>query len=454
MSLSLKKIRPLVSLAPRVYLAIMEALGPNTPTGEKDSPVVSSTTAEESLSGPSAGGQDAAPTEAQEPSVACSDEPSGSKEDSGGDHRSRPSLHLHTTTLTPHPASAQPWHPQPATPFSPPVQVTTSLEDLYNERTYLMHNLKRQGERATHLLERYAALEAARISTPAPQSQSQPQQSSRKMRKEAAMLKSRISESNRQGQLMLLRLGEIWLEVRNRERWLAVVNHRLTAQPLHQPHHHHDQHWHQHQHPIRTGTMGGYDGDASSSATPTPITAVSDYHSCASALSPLSPIFMPKTAFASGDAWAKMAAASSPQPSSGSLKPDTIKEKGNSDSIGPEKQPDLGKDKEAVRASLGASSSEDGDDEADQGTTCAVFDDVLWEFDCKEEGDDTDGAGEGMKKLPRKGRQSISINKPFSLSARDKRMSLPSLKAIWPQQRGDAPTVEEDVKEDARPSES
>ncbi|KAK4454369.1 hypothetical protein QBC34DRAFT_157889 [Podospora aff. communis PSN243] len=323
----------------------------------------------------------------------------------------KPPLHVNTTPPTPHPPHAHPWHPlsqvhhiAPFTPISPPPTAQrTSLDDLHNERTYLLQNLQRQGERATRLLERYATLEA-RLSAPTPPNGTSKPPSSRKTRKELATLKGRLAESSRQEHLMLLRLGEIWLEVRNRERWLAVAGH--MPQRAH----------------------GGVE------IPPTPATAVSavsaastEYFACSSALSPLSPDFVPGRPFSKQDMWGR-----------------TIHE--DEDAEGAKKSTHEGDDRgQGIRgggdAAEGGEAQEDSiymmereeagndkedqtDREVDTGTKSVMFKEVIWEIDDED-------ANTSVKHLPTKGRRSISLHLPFALGARDKRMSLPSLKTIW-----------------------
>ncbi|KAL2267431.1 hypothetical protein VTJ83DRAFT_4708 [Remersonia thermophila] len=90
-----------------------------------------------------------------------------------------------------------------------------SLCELHNERSYLAYNLQKQNDRATRLFERFAGVEArlAEAATPS---------EAKRCRREAALIRSRIAESTRQEQLMLLRLSEIQIELQNRDRWARV----------------------------------------------------------------------------------------------------------------------------------------------------------------------------------------------------------------------------------------
>ncbi|KAM7203821.1 hypothetical protein V8F20_003827 [Naviculisporaceae sp. PSN 640] len=87
------------------------------------------------------------------------------------------------------------------------------LQELLNERSYLLYNLQKQDERATSLFRRYATLEAKLAEAQTPKE-------ARKIRKDAKLLKHKITESTQQEQLIFLRLGEIYIETQNRERWM------------------------------------------------------------------------------------------------------------------------------------------------------------------------------------------------------------------------------------------
>ncbi|KAL1843373.1 hypothetical protein VTJ49DRAFT_1960 [Mycothermus thermophilus] len=103
------------------------------------------------------------------------------------------------------------------------------LEELHNERSYLLYNLQKQNDRATRLFERYASIEA-RLTEAATPSEA------KKCRKEAALIRSKIAESTQQEQLMLLRLSEIQIELQNRDRWMRVHSQPSSYfQPQHPP---------------------------------------------------------------------------------------------------------------------------------------------------------------------------------------------------------------------------
>jgi hypothetical protein len=105
------------------------------------------------------------------------------------------------------------------------------LEELHHERAYLLHDLQKQGARATRLFHRHAAVEVrlagavAATATPA---------ETKKCKKEASLVRAKIAESTQQEQLILLRLGEIHVELQNRDRWMLVHQHQLQQQQQHQ----------------------------------------------------------------------------------------------------------------------------------------------------------------------------------------------------------------------------
>lgn len=131
--------------------------------------------------------------------------------------------------ITMPPKSKSPSHHQPTSPASSYMLAIQSLDprplqDLHNERSYLFYNLRKQGDRATRLFQRYAAVEtrlAAATTTP----------ETRKCKKEAALIKTKIVESTQQEQLILLRLGEIHVELQNRDRWMLVHHRPLLQSP-------------------------------------------------------------------------------------------------------------------------------------------------------------------------------------------------------------------------------
>ncbi|KAK3398570.1 hypothetical protein B0T20DRAFT_353881 [Sordaria brevicollis] len=220
--------------------------------------------------------------------------------------------------------------PHPGGPAIPGLEPTSrSLSDLHNERSYLLHNLQTQGERATRLYQRYAHLEAKKealkqlttttgtVSTPESATGSGVPSTAakkKKIKKDMSLLRSRIAESTQQEQLIMLRLGEIHVELVNRGRW--VMTHQCQQQQLvyspmsavvdgSQGYFGQQQQWHQQYHgqqvpatPMSTDSystspVGGDNGEYH--YTPT------------SVLSPLSPSFVPggMVSFFDEDIWTR-----------------------------------------------------------------------------------------------------------------------------------------------------
>ncbi|KAK3353197.1 hypothetical protein B0T25DRAFT_568411 [Lasiosphaeria hispida] len=321
------------------------------------------------------------PTPANQPSCSTSD----SNDPQPTHQPKRPPLHLRTagrsnqqTPPTPHLPFARPWVSpsganSPLSPMSPLTLDPRPLEELYNERAYLLHSLQRQGERAMRLFERYAALEAQMGGKKG---------GVRKLKKEAATVKSRIREGTQQEQLMMLRLGEIHVEIQNRERWVVV-----RQRPVHQS-------------TVFERQLGS------------PLTTSPEYFSAESALSPLSPSFVPGTA-APGDVWGQKGAGTSSkgrQPLAGYEDSPTIPQDDRLEEQGLEEK------QESKRG------CDDNDKEADE----IAVEGVAWDI-----GGEGDSGQDGGVRAWRKRLSSIPLAPLFSLKARDKRMSLPSLEATW-----------------------
>jgi len=423
-------------------------------------------------------------------------------------------LHAHTPSFPPRPSLSQ----QPATaPTATPVARRLSalstldprpLEDLYQERSYLIHSLHRQSERATALL-RYATLQSRAEQT-------------RRARKEAAQLKSKIAESTQQEQLILLRLGEIWLELRGRERW-AVAQEQLCIQPERGP----------------AGMEGGGGRKKKGKKEiPSPLkldfskeSMISGAASVSnsggdvgSVLSPLSPCFVPRGSFSgAGLGSVPHRSVSGLRPRFGSMSglgygfesassglgyghgseyspglesgyesghgPGSVLGSGHGYGYSPASLEGEIWGREALSREVGVGVSigrgaplssplsqgfvSVGDEQAQAqnasttlsgpgaglGPTSAVgnviFADVLWEYTSRDKTSSAGATQKGKEKERPKSwswyqryvhghgpgtRQSLSpssvVQTPFPLKARDKRMSLPSLKTIWPRVKG------------------
>jgi hypothetical protein len=174
-----------------------------------------------------------------------------------------------------------------------------------------------------------------------------------------------------------------------------------------------------------------YHAHGSFEIPPTPATAVSatatEYFACSSALSPLSPAFVPGRPSSEQDIWESTI--SKDKDCKGEKK---RADGGNVGGEGMRGGGDAAESDEAQedgvfivkREETGDDREDDNDREVDTATKSVVFKEVIWELDDED-------ANTSEKHLPPKGRRSISLHLPCALGARDKRMSLPSLKTIW-----------------------
>ncbi|KAK3955445.1 hypothetical protein QBC32DRAFT_379007 [Pseudoneurospora amorphoporcata] len=232
-----------------------------------------------------------------------------------------------------------------------------SLSDLHNERSYLLHNLQTQGERATRLYQRYAHLEAKKealasltcasstsavvsaAGSPPPLDENKTGSAAtattcststsskkKKIKKDLSLLRSRIAESTQQEQLIMLRLGEIHVELVNRGRWVMThQQHQCQQQQMvyspmpgvveggqgqGQGYFGHYQ-WHQHhggQVPATPTSAESYSDSPMGEA---------DYLYTPSVLSPLSPSFVPGggggVSFFDEDIWTRPSQQEQPQ---------------------------------------------------------------------------------------------------------------------------------------------
>jgi len=109
------------------------------------------------------------------------------------------------------------------------------IQDLLIERTYLVDSLSTQGRRSYEFLLRLSALEqeeasygAATAESPETASERTPRQR-RRLRKHISLLKSKIAMAAEQEKAIIVRLGELYVEMQSRERWAQV---RLQSQQL------------------------------------------------------------------------------------------------------------------------------------------------------------------------------------------------------------------------------
>lgn len=109
------------------------------------------------------------------------------------------------------------------------------IQDLLIERTYLVDSLSTQGRRSYEFLLRLSALEqeeasygAATAESPETAPERTPRQR-RRLRKHISLLKSKIAMAAEQEKAIIVRLGELYVEMQSRERWAQV---RLQSQQL------------------------------------------------------------------------------------------------------------------------------------------------------------------------------------------------------------------------------
>ncbi|KAL2021335.1 hypothetical protein VTK56DRAFT_7306 [Thermocarpiscus australiensis] len=259
-----------------------------------------------------------------------------------------------------------------------------SLDELHNERSYLLYDLQKQGDRATRLFQKYAALEA-RLSN------AQTATEAKKCTRAAARVRAKIAESMRQEQLILLRLGEIHVELQNRARWTRVLHQQPPQQQQRLP------------------AMGYRSWAEMSPCQDTPSTVQSwDYFSCRSALSPLSPCFTPGVAFAQ-DMWSRTS------------KSESAAERETEDNF---QQPESDQVGEASQTCQDMDRSEGGEQSPEDGVD---VDQPACDSDQNSEDEDVQFLTARLRRF--------SLHFPLSLKARDRRLSLPQSETLWPRSR-------------------
>ncbi|KXH40089.1 hypothetical protein CSIM01_09944 [Colletotrichum simmondsii] len=92
-----------------------------------------------------------------------------------------------------------------------------SFEQLYTEKAYLMDSLRKQGEREINLMRRLSTLQENVDSGVPPDER-------RKARKKIALLKSKIVDATAQKNVILLRLGDIYVDLQSRGTWMLIQN--------------------------------------------------------------------------------------------------------------------------------------------------------------------------------------------------------------------------------------
>ncbi|KAK1829038.1 hypothetical protein QBC39DRAFT_374188 [Podospora conica] len=306
---------------------------------------------------------------------------------------------LHHLPTSPYPLTATPLSPAPL-----PFPSTPGASDLQTQQSYLLQALQKEHERASRLVARYNALIAAG-------------DQGRKARKEVASLKVRIEEAGRQERMVVLRLGEVWCEGRERGRWggqgmgggFDGGRGRVGS--------------------IGEVMGGGSGGGGGAVRRDSARASVSDERRKSTAvLSPLVPEFVPGAGAAARAAGKKSSVASGGsgrQRTGGVVFADDIWGGGG----------EGGGRKGSEEGGKGPTSLCGGD----EGGGEKAVEDLRWEFDSdggsgKDEGDAGEGSGEGSDKKTAHHHRRVSMHHapPFLFkAARDKRMSLPSVKTLW-----------------------
>ncbi|OIW32126.1 hypothetical protein CONLIGDRAFT_253014 [Coniochaeta ligniaria NRRL 30616] len=129
----------------------------------------------------------------------------------------------------------------PSIQFPPPFTQKSSLldqpglspiSDPYTERSYLFQSLQGQNERAKKLLQRLSSAEERLLLGCLAAGEA------RRLRKEMRLLKKKMADNAQQERLTLLRLGDLYVDIQNRERWVQLQQQRLAtvmAQQQQQP---------------------------------------------------------------------------------------------------------------------------------------------------------------------------------------------------------------------------
>ncbi|KAK1999081.1 hypothetical protein LX36DRAFT_680601 [Colletotrichum falcatum] len=92
---------------------------------------------------------------------------------------------------------------------------SNSFEHLYTEKAYLTASLENQGDREVGLMRKLSLLQE-KIDNGLPYDER------RRSKRKAALLKSRIMEVAEQKKAILLRLGDIYVELQSRETWMHI----------------------------------------------------------------------------------------------------------------------------------------------------------------------------------------------------------------------------------------
>ncbi|GAB1318685.1 hypothetical protein MFIFM68171_08895 [Madurella fahalii] len=269
------------------------------------------------------------------------------------------------------------------------------LEELHNERSYLLYNLQKQDDKSKRLFQKLATLDA-RLSMARTSSEA------KRCQREAASIKAKIAESTQQEQLMTLRLGELHVELQNRGRWMQV--HQL---PL--------------PHPPPSMDYMGYppvlgSGEMVVSPHSDNSRSTADYFSYSSPLSPLSPTFIPAGGVPfSEDIWSRASGTSAgKETENGSLPPESVDEAEETSQSGPEA---VGGERDTI--------TEEGPEND--------YEVTRYESEADGDAPECEHAHTWRARLRR-----LSLHFPTSPKAKDRRMSVPYLKNLWPMSRRDS----------------
>ncbi|KAM0323460.1 hypothetical protein ACHAQA_008739 [Verticillium albo-atrum] len=104
----------------------------------------------------------------------------------------------------------------------PALDTPRSFQQLYDEQAYLVASRTAQEQRSRELMRRLAILEDL-LNGQCPEDQG------RKSKKQASLLKSKIAGAAEQEKAILGRLGEVFVELQNRERWMQVQTETRVA---------------------------------------------------------------------------------------------------------------------------------------------------------------------------------------------------------------------------------
>lgn len=266
------------------------------------------------------------------------------------------------------------------------------VEELHNERSYLLYNLQKQDDKAKRLFQKLATLDA-RLSAAKTSSET------KRYQREAASIKAKIAESTQQEQLMMLRLGELHVELQNRSRWIQV--HQLQ---LH--------------HPPPTTECVGYpsllgSGEMVVDSHSDNSHNTADYSPRGSPLSPLSPTFTPAGVVTfSEDIWLRASGTSAGRETENGSLPSRSAD-------GPEEASQLDPEAVVVEGEVISEGGQENDNEVTGSGLEASGD----ESDCE----DTHRWRARLRRL--------SLRFPTSLRLKDRRMSVPYLKNRWPTSR-------------------